>query len=164
METKEIITEEEAREIIINSEWSVKNVKFFAGHDADQMSCSLYMDGKRVATVLDDSWGGGFQCNWIKTDMTKDFECFAKCITVESKYFDDGTTYNGDIVVDVLVNHFEEVKQMEKWCKGKIVFRLKGDNDGEWRTVKLPFNPTNRRRVELHCGDKLEEILNDRFV
>lgn len=47
------------------NEYSVKAVKAIRGHDGQGYSCTLTRNGKRVAEILDDGWGGGLQINWL---------------------------------------------------------------------------------------------------
>ena len=159
-------TEQQAKKEILASDWSVKGVKFMKGHDADSMECSLYYKGKRVATVWDDSWGGGFQYTPVKGQQktVELFHKFAHQFTVPSEYFDKGMTYNMDIVVDILVNHFEEEKQIKRWCKTKTIFTLKGDEKGSYRSFNNKFNDKLFDHITNKYGDQLGEILNMRYV
>lgn len=47
------------------NQYSVIAVKAIRGHDGQGYSCTLTRNGKRVAYVLDDGWGGGLQIDWL---------------------------------------------------------------------------------------------------
>lgn len=154
-------TENEVKTEVLKSEWSVKGVKFMPGHDAPAMSCSLYRDGKRVATVFDDSWGGGYQYRWLVGDL-KDFDAFSTAFVVESKQFKDGLPYDADCVVDILVNAFEDAKRYKKLYKTKTVFSLKDTPDEVW-TINLRFCPKVKEHLVAKYGENLNEIFNEKF-
>ena len=44
--------------------YQVKAVKTFYGHDGHGWECKLFRDGKRVALVVEDGYGGGLQFHW----------------------------------------------------------------------------------------------------
>jgi len=129
-------TEEQVKNEIVASKWSVKTVKFMKGHDAQSMECALYCDGKKVATVWDDSWGGGFQYTWVK-NVEEEFKAFAKTFTVPSEWSKDGLTYNMDIVVDILVTRFQIEKEAQKLMK-----RVSYVKDGAIYQLQAKHKPT----------------------
>ncbi len=104
-------TEAGAKKEILASNWNVKNVKFIPGHDGDAMSCTLYFNDLRVASVFYDSRGGEYQYRLIKPSepiaaMLIEFGKFAEQFTVPWEINDDGCTYNRDILIDILINAF----------------------------------------------------------
>jgi hypothetical protein len=154
-------TESQAKKEILASIWLVKGVKFMPGHDAPSMSCSLYRDGKRVATVWDDSWGGGFQYTWLKP-VAKEFDTFCESFTVITEYSPEGMTYNMDIVVDELVSHFEYQKQIKKICKNKTAYVLVSDPENVW-SINRSFTPAMAEHLRTKHGKDLKEILNEQL-
>jgi hypothetical protein len=159
------MNQKNAEKIINSSIWSVKGVKFMTGHDCDSMECSLYKDRKRVATVWDDSWGGDFQYTWIKEDLSEEFENFAKSLgEVEHNEYSDSITYDGDCVVDVLVNTFEENKRLKKLCKKETLFLLPEDNKEEgYRTINHTFDDPRVKEYIIRKYGENVEIINERF-
>lgn len=154
---------EQAKKEILASGWTVKNVKYMKGHDADSMECSLYFRNKRVATVWDDSWGGGFDFTW-RVDMEKEFSSFASQFTVPSQYFEKGQTYNMDIVVDVLATEYDEIKRFRNPCKKKTLFTLKSDPPYVHYTMNTPFTPDLAVFLKGKYGKDLKEIINTRYA
>ena len=53
------------KEIIDNSDWSTKKVKTFRGHDGHGVNADIYCNGKKIAEVNDDGWGGGLFINYM---------------------------------------------------------------------------------------------------
>jgi len=170
------------------SEYKVKNVKSFLGREGYGFNANLYCDNKKVAFIYDDASGAGVFFEWIDSksenveiirtnnnqqkvsfngsplqadyygylEDQKETEDLAKCEYGISN-FDD------EIFANNLVNDFEELKQFKGWCRKKTVFRIKGDKSGEWRTVNNPFNIRVKMWIEENYGNKVEEILNERF-
>ena len=164
--------------------YQVKNVKIFRGHDGHAFNSSLYCDGKRVATVDDDGWGGECRFQWLdykkpKVEVTckhcDGTEYVRKCTPAEAAFLENlkGRTYeyggklnnhNPDTYVGELIQEFETQKQYRKWCKGRTVFRLKGDKEGEWRTIGMPWSdPRTKPYIDKKYGSKVEEILNEKI-
>jgi len=166
MKTVNLKTDDQAKEEISASNWSVKSVKTGPGHDAPSMSCSLYKDGKRVATVWDDSWGGGFQFTWVKGQeaVEKEFDAYAKSFTCSCSSLDGKSLqYNMDIVVDELVNRFEEDKTYKRQCKTKTLYSLECDDKGQYWILSNKFDEKCKAHLVKKYGKKLKEIINERF-
>ncbi len=155
-----MITEKKAKKLINKSIWSVKNVKTFRfTHDGQPMECSLYKDNKRVAVVYDSANGGGFQYEWLK-DVEKEFDNFCKKYHVDCGGFN--IVYDSDCVVDVLVNKFQENKELKKLCRNKTVLMLKGRDDVVYYNCK--YNKDIKKQVEKKHLNDLVEIVNERFI
>ena len=88
--------------------YTIKNLRFHPGHDAEGFSCDLYENGKKLCQVIDDSWGGEYMLklsdgsNYIPKDRGA-LEC----------------------AVGDLVHQEEEKRQQKKMTKKGIVFRDK---------------------------------------
>jgi len=166
-------TEKQAKQEILNSDWSVKGVKFMKGHDADAMSCTLYYKGKRVASVFDDSWGGQFQYEAFSQKQLKDhrekmdlFGKFARQFKVPSEYQPKGMKYNVDIVVDILVNDFEETKQLKRRCKTKTLVSTPDCGEGQFYVYDIKWNIYNADQFVQHLDKRFPDgytIINERF-
>lgn len=66
-------------------------------------------------------------------------------------------------VLSQALDTFEEERDYKRWCRTKVCFRLRGDKPGEWRIVKAKDSPELRAWIAKEYGDRVEEILNDRF-
>lgn len=118
--------------------YGVKNYRHFNGHDGQGFDASLYRDGKRIGTVSDDGWGGGYSYGIPREEMDA-LEAYAASLPL-----DDGLQPDTDMVVgDAMEDLFAEmdrkdvIKQLNRWSKTKTVFLLAGedgDKDG-YRTL-----------------------------
>jgi len=162
------------------SKYEVKNVKSFRGREGYGFNASLYRDGKRVAHVDDEGNGGCYRYHWldweagrVEIPTTVNGKDFMLKVTREQKAFMEHVKAAGkygdfepeDSCVAELVDEYEANKQYKKWCKKSIVFRLKGDEEGKWRMLRAKYG--DKRAVQFlkdKYGDKLEEILNERFA
>lgn len=106
---------------------SLKNVKFHRGHDgAAGLNCDLYVDGKKVAHVYDDAWGGGNQyTSYGKTTaeikannaILKQLEEYAKTQTCMNEISGKPMTKNLDIIIDEILHEAEKEKLAKKSAK-----------------------------------------------
>lgn len=92
----------------------------------------------------------------------------AKLPKVKSS-FGDGKmelTVDSDWFVTELVARWgkeKAEKKIERDCKTKTLFRLEGDKTGQHWIVKAPFDEQVRAYLNKKHGDKLLEIINDRY-
>jgi hypothetical protein len=170
------------------SKYQVKNVKSFQGRQGYGYECSLYRGGKRVAKVVDTASGGEVDFYWedskeTRVDVTvhgcSDRVCTFKA-TPEEKIllehvgpmFYEEPSFDGkpmrlgiDGFLAQLVDKFEEMKQYKAWCRKGTVFRLKGDKEGSWRILRIPYsNPRAKKCLDDKYGKKVEEILNEKVA
>jgi len=170
--------------MITLDDYYVKGVKTFRGHEGLGYNATLYRGNKKVAFVYDDASGGELAIEW------QDYKEPKVSINGKSPYKDEARTYKGTpeekilqelvnelppektdfgqvtvdiaIFVDGLVSNYEETKQLKKWCKTKTLFRLKGDKEGEWRTIKNQFCDRVKNYITKTYGNELLEIANER--
>jgi hypothetical protein len=73
-----------------------------------------------------------------------------------------------DWKIDEIIEAFEEKKWFKAKCRGKVLFRLKGDDDESWRTLKLgkggTFTTETKEWMVKRFGDDLGEIANETRV
>lgn len=120
-------------------------------------SATVYVNGKKVGTAKNDGRGG---CNdyWIDKDISlKALFDWAEQETGETFESLDWYLYG-------LIDKWEQEKTFKRWCKTQTVFQLKGDAEGEYRTVKMPYSPQIVKAIKAKYGNELTEILNERFV
>jgi hypothetical protein len=63
-----------------------------------------------------------------------------------------------------LIDKWEENKTYKRWCKKQLVFKLEGDAKDDWRTLNAPYSEHTKKFIVDKYGDKVAEILNERFV
>ena len=96
--------------------YQVKAVKTFHGHDGHGWECKLYRDGKRVALVVEDGWGGGLQFHW--DDQTPDI---ARVECRNRNYDDTINTFKGTPEQARLEAHVLDLPQI---CTSALMFLL----------------------------------------
>ena len=127
--------------------YSVKAVKTFHGHDGKGWECKLYRDGKSIALVVEDGWGGGLQFHWNDHGETR-VECRKRnyddslitykatpeqakletCVLAQpqqdSPFSDDNSKMfiNVDIFVSDMVNDVLVTKDVKKMLKKVAIF------------------------------------------
>jgi len=124
-------------------------------------SATIYISGKREGTVFNRGCGGPNEYNFNNNEVSKAFLKF--CSEQPHKYeFDIDDQY-----IDTLLGKWETEKQLKKWCKTNVVFRLKTTKEDEWMLVKLrklKYSAKVKEACEKKYGDQLVEIANERFI
>ena len=145
-------------------EYSVKGVKEFEGMENKGFNASLYHGNTKIATVIDEGRGGEVLFRWIDPAEKAIFKTFSASqppIVIEGY---DPVPVTMGLMVARLVDEFLTVAELRRACKGKTLYRLKGDKTDQWRVLKAAFSkPIESIIIDRH-GDALEEILNKRFV
>ena len=161
--------------------YQVKAVKSFHGHDGIGYEAKLYNpEGKKVALVVEDGYGGGLQYYW-EDDAAPKVECksvdysdepttfkgtpfqaalYAHCLALpkyHSKWDDEGVEHHvtPDIHVDDLVNRKTIEKEVKKLTKKAAV--INGTDIVTWSCE------IDRKGVRSHIAEKYPHgiILND---
>ena len=151
-----------------NKQVELKKIK---SHDdmSDETNCfsaEVWVDGKYLARVSNDGQGGS---NNYDFDLTKDggrwkeFSEWCKALPHDFEF-----EYE-DQVIDNLFQQWAEKEderkskaQLRRLCKTKTVFRLKGDPEGSWLTIKHPYDDCVKAHLKAKYGDKVEEVANER--
>ena len=141
--------------------YTVKNVKSFQGREGDGFKCSLYLDGKKIGTVIDTADGGMVD---FYLDNGEKEKLDAHCLTlpkVKSKYFLNGLTVDADIFVSELVSKYEVKQKIKRWCKTKTVFRLDDDKEDSYNVLKIPFSDKVKEHILKEYAGKNPIIMNE---
>lgn len=119
----------------MTTEFTIKGLKTFDGMEGGGFECSLYMDGKKVGTAFDSGSGGEARLN-----VTREVEsAFEKWAVANSPEEDVIPYWAVQGAICKLVDDFEELKNLKRLCRTKILFQIQGDEDGTWRTVKAKY-------------------------
>lgn len=167
------------------SNYTVKNIKTFTGHEGPGYNATLYRDGKKVALVIDDATGGEMEFEWLDFKaprVTVDWFNYKgepdqiKCTPEEALLYEHirGKTWaisdddpnhqtSPDIYVDELVNDTIVNQTYARKCKKVTLYRLKSDGEGEYWSINRPYSPEVKAGIEKKHGDNLLEIFNERF-
>tara|TARA_R110000868_G_scaffold104075_1_gene286224 strand:+ start:318 stop:770 length:453 start_codon:yes stop_codon:yes gene_type:complete len=62
--------------------YTVKSVKTFHGHDGYGWECNLYNGKQKIATVVEDGWGGELKFYWTKPTSVDKLELESFCKTL----------------------------------------------------------------------------------
>jgi hypothetical protein len=121
-------------------------------------SASIMLDGKAVGTVRNDGRGGCNMYDWNDHKVGQALFDWAK--TQQTEFDFDKL----DQVIDKLLDKDEERRELKRLCRGKTLFRLKGDKVDQWRIVKHTFIPAVKVFLVKEYGDKIERIANEEIV
>lgn len=129
-------------------------------HDdmSDETTCfsaAIHLDGKKVGEVRNEGIGGCNGYYWNNPTVGKQIEEWAKTQPTEFDF------EKLDQIIDGMLSAHEEEKQLKRWCKTTTVFRLKGDEDGAWRRMKVLYNSEVKMFLKEKYGDRIERIAND---
>ena len=131
--------------------FQIKKVVQGRGHDMGGLICDVYFNRKKVATYLDDGWGGGARVDFTNETLKKEIEVYLTKSKFNEIMHKDGWDFMGtpkDIdfncqfehVVEelsVLILIQKQVKKIERACKNKIVFgTTERYSEYAWKGVK----------------------------
>ena len=122
-------------------------------------TADIAVDGKTIGSVKNDGRGGCNFYHWNDHAVGAKIEAHAKSVDASGYNFE-----HLDRLLDGMISKAQEEKQFKRWCKTRVVFRLKGDKDGEWRNIKLLYNKAIHRPQLEKRYPNLEEVLNERFA
>jgi len=153
--------------------YSVKNVKSFMGHEGMGFNCTLYRNGKRVGTCLDDAGGGDmYPISWLSTVDRKEeqrlLDAHLKTLPkVKSSYGDKKMelTIDEGWFVTELVNNWEkdkEVRKIQRQCQTKTLFRQPDMNKGAYYVSNILFSKNVGQNLRKKYGEDIE-IFNEVF-
>ncbi len=150
----------------ISSRLSLKKLKNWTGREGPGFQYDLYIDGRRAADVLNSADGGPHRF-WWDEKFPEAEKIFAELVKAMPPFPAEGkmpeVPYSDDMLAGALVDQVLNEKQYRRWCKAKVVFRLKGDKEGSWLTIPGSYTTTIRDQLRAQYGAKLEEILNDTY-
>lgn len=165
-----------------NMSYEVKNVKTFVGMEGKGYNATLYRDGVKIAFVIDEGNGGETNVQWLDYKAQRvgvswqDYQgnpWTIQCTPEQAKTYEfirgktmkllDGkdSQISMDIFLGSLMDDFENSKRFKRLCKNSTLFRIKGDNDGVWRTVKAVFSKRIKDYIVGKYGDQVETIMNE---
>jgi hypothetical protein len=145
----------------------LKKVKFHEdmSDETNCFSAEVWTDGKYLAHVRNDGQGG---CHMYDVNHSTDharweaFSAWCKAQPLEFNF-----EYE-DQIVNKLFDEWlkadcdrREQAQIKRWCRTQTVFRLKGDEEGHWHTVKALYSGKVKQYLVAKYGDKVECIANE---
>lgn len=74
-----------------------------------------------------------------------------------AKVFEPANDFEVDgSFASALADLADEAKSVQRWAKTKTVFRMKGDNHGEWRTINRPYTEAGAAALRAKHADLIE--------
>jgi hypothetical protein len=140
----------------------LKKIKYMKtlSEETECFSAELWINDQKRGNVSNRGNGGPHDFDDRKAEVELN-EHGKTLPPMQSQYFPEGLPMDGELIVsELLAKHLEE-KEYRRWCKTKTVFRLPGDKDGQWRTIK-GVHPS----IVVHINKNYPEaeILNLRFA
>lgn len=150
--------------------YTVKNVQTFNTPDGGGYNCTLYRKGKRVATCHQAGHGGSVNVYFEgegREARLKEQKLFLDHLATLPEQelgpeFPEGGTFSvdADMFIAEIVDREVERRWFRRNCKNKVLFRIKGDKPGTWRTIASPWSERVEAHLKAKHGDQLEEVAN----
>ncbi len=136
---------------------SIKSVSVHQrlSHEANCFSATIYLEGKKIGEVCNRGFGGPHQYHWSNKEVGAQVMTWAESQPTEFN-FD-----KLDQIIDELLIEYEYIRSLRKMTKKEVLFRLKGDKLGDWRSIDSPLTERARAFITDRYGDKVECIAND---
>lgn len=144
--------------------------------ETNAFAADVWINGKMAGTAENDGHGGDTNVNLYHLTPTEkaEVEEWVKLqppIVFPPNEYSKGFIIPYDIehsVDGLLEKHIIE-KQEKKLISKGVVFRLKGDSEGSYLTMKFnPKNPSYNQKYKdflaTKYGDKIELILNEKYA
>lgn len=144
--------------------FEIKKLKSFTGREGYGFNADLYMDGKKVAFVIDEASGGCYHWNYENREIEKTFCDYVKTLpNVPSEHFPNGLKMDEDSFISELVAKAEAAKKVKRDCAKKTCVKLPKNPEGGYSIFNTPFSPTVREGIlKQHPDAKfLNEIFPD---
>lgn len=119
----------------------------------------IYIDGKKAGTASNHGTGGENDAHFVSPEMAQTFASIIAALPAhESEY---GTLpMSSDLYLSLALEAIDTLKTYKRWCKNATLFRLPGDVEGHWRSLKAPY--TEKLGAALRTKYSSVEILNER--
>ena len=144
----------------------IKKLKTWDTHDGGGYQGELLMDGQRCAYFHNDGNGGPVDWRPFSADLFAKLQQHVQALPPlppDPVFHGMVIPMDLDIFIGGLIDDTLQERQMKRWCRTKTVFRLPGDPEGEYRTIKAPYT----EQVKVHLFNKYggqAQIINERFI
>ena len=142
--------------------YEIKNLKTFNGREGKGYNANLFRDGKKVAELIDSGDGGEAVVREVVFGEVKRIEQ-----EISGKFIDLGEEFqNMKVPMDVssYLSQLVEEFEMKKLCRKYTLMRFKGDSEGFYRKLSLPFTPEVKAVLFRQYGDHIIEFINERYL
>lgn len=147
---------------MLKSDFTLKNHKQMRGMDGYVYSGILLHKGAQVCTYFDDGNGGGMILRFSTPAIEAEFTAFIASLPPSpSEYFPDGLEESADGFIEEIIVKRETEAKLKRALKKHTVFRLKGDNEGDFRTLSGGiYSKSSHDWLVNKFGDKIDAIYN----
>jgi len=144
----------------------LKNVKVcqFASEETPCFHAVIYIDGQRAGTVSNDGQGGSDNLHFTDPKVEQAFHDYCKSLPADEDPDLGKLEMDAELFIAGLLDEYETQKQFRRWCKTKLVFRVKSDSEGQFRTLKAPYSQRAAEHVRQKYGAALDYILNEKLA
>ena len=127
---------------------TLKKIKTFIGHEGYGLNAELFLDGVKVAFILDDANGGDVDYQftdkasedrvWAFVKSTPDDEYTKGMRTQEywMKYPKAIETHKLDTLINEFVDNFQQEKRLNRLRKNNVVFTTPDCKEGQFYQLK----------------------------
>ena len=162
--------------------FTVKNARSCKGNEGIAYSATIYYEGKRFAELMNDGNGGSTVyhlvdrgrfheskpvrdlVDWIRTKPAYLAEYLGENVDLNERWHVEHAV---DAYFSWLLDRIDEDKALRRLCKTKVLFRVRGDRQGEWHTMRADWKTKEteiRAYLAKNYGDRIIEIANERFT
>jgi hypothetical protein len=148
----------------------LKKVKIarFMSEDSTAFTAELWVDGNLIGHVKNSGQGGNNlldPADWTPEGHAKVREFEEWCETQPPSVFEGHSlSMNSDLFLGLLIEDYEENAMLKRRCKKHMLVKLVEHAGGEFAQYTAPYTPAFAARVKASEGDKLVEIINERFL
>lgn len=144
-------------------DYNVKGIKSFIGMEGSGFNATLYRGKKKVAFVIDSAQGGDYDYQWYDKAEEKILRDYCLSLSKHIAY-DMEMDEHPDSLIAELVDAYENKKRFTRLCKTSTLFRIKGDEEGEYRKFRYPYNDAMKKHLRDKYGDTVVEVLNETIL
>ena len=151
----------------------LRKVKEYAGlsHDSIAFNAELWIDGTLAAHVEDDGHGGAVFFRYVdrnhgKSEFETAFEAWLSAMPPVPCDDFGPMDMDSELWVGQELDRINLEKTLQRKCARNTLIRMVGDLDTEFRSFKpaRKYSPAFAAQLREKHGDKLIEILNERFI
>ena len=148
------------------SDCELRGVKIHRGlsHETVAFTGSLYLRGKKVASVENEGQGGPNNCFFKDSKIEDEFFDWAKSLPpTHTKVEGLEVKMDGDLLISIMVGDIDEERHLKSQCRTKVLFTVKDSKEGEYFSYRFKYTPESADYVKAQ-NPTLVEIINERFV
>ena len=143
--------------------YELKNYKSSAhlSEETVAFTATIYRDGKKVGTCSNHGTGGPNEAYLSRKEQAILDAHLSTLDPVPCEWDEGGIRVDEDFFFAMLVDGMEKRKWEKRACRGKTVFRLIDDPDGQYRSYPMPFCERVKSILITRHGSKVAEILTE---